>query len=96
MPLPASSRRRAALIAGLLCVGAVGPCVADDPSPGGQAWSDTCAKCHRSTEAIAYALPDADDRAGKDRLNRFLAMHHAPDDEARAALVNWLADQASQ
>jgi hypothetical protein len=49
-----------------------------------------CLFCHGPTLMLAFSRRMLD-RGGMDALDAFLAGHHAPDAEARAAIVDFLA-----
>lgn len=56
---------------------------------GAAAYAESCAECHRSAERLAGRL-DGEAEAVRERLDRFLTEHHAPEAGARADIVAYL------
>lgn len=75
----------ARVLVAILILNGSGAFAADDA-----AFKSGCSECHRSAAKIARELEGATPEERARLLSGFLEKHHAPDPEARAAVVEYL------
>ncbi|PFG63408.1 hypothetical protein AXZ77_2015 [Thioclava sp. ES.031] len=64
-----------------------------------QLFKQSCGRCHRDAERLTaqlgWALGAKTPEERRDWFDDFIATHHSPDPDSRAAIAEWLAGIAS-